>query len=263
MNWLQTVILALIQGLSEFLPVSSSAHLVLPAEVFGWADQGLAFDVAVHVGSLGAVLFYFRRDVQSIVVGVFKSVGGHRSQEGDLGWMLAVATLPVLLAGFFFEDYIEQNLRSAQVIAYATIVGAVLLAIADRWNKQSRDIAQMTLFLALAIGCAQMLALIPGTSRSGATITMALLLGFQRVAAARFSFLLSIPVILAGGLWQMLGLLGTAEVPWDKIVLATMVSGLSAYACIHFFLKLIQKIGMLPFVVYRMLLGIGLLVFVV
>jgi len=262
MDWLQTLVLALIQGLSEFLPISSSAHLVLPSQIFGWPDQGLAFDVAVHVGSLAAVMWYFRQDIQSIMNGVLTSLKGQRTPEGDLGWMVCLATVPALLAGFLFEDFIEANLRSASVIAYTTILGAIALAIADRWNRPVRDITEMTLYLALAIGCAQMLALIPGTSRSGATITMALLLGFQRVAAARFSFLLSIPIILAGGAWQTLGLLGTSEVPWGKFAVATIVSGLSAYACIHLFLKLIERIGMMPFVVYRLILGVGLLLLV-
>lgn len=258
-DWIQAVILALIQGISEFLPISSSAHLILPSELFGWPDQGLAFDVAVHVGSLAAVLIYFRREVAEIVVGVVGSLSGKKTEPGRLGWLIFIGTIPVLATGFLFEGVIEEHLRSAEVIAYATIVGALLLAAADRWNSQRLDLAQMTIVLAILIGVAQACALIPGTSRSGATMTMALLLGFNRIAAAKFSFLLSIPVILAGGLWQALGLMQEGAAPWGLIGLATVVSGVSAYLCIHYFLKFLQLIGMLPFVIYRLALGIFLL----
>lgn len=262
MEWLQAVFLALIQGICEFLPISSSGHLILPSALLGWDDQGLAFDVAVHVGSLAAVVVYFRQDLLAVVRGGLGTLAGRRSESGRLAWMLVVATIPVLVFGFLFEGFIEQNLRSAQVIAYATIIGAVFLAVSDHWNAQNKEIAEMTLALALIIGLAQAAALVPGTSRSGATITMALLLGFSRTSAARFSFLLSVPVILAGGTWQTLGLMGESEVPWALIGVATLVSGISAYICIHFFLKFIEKIGMMPFVVYRILLGILLFVFV-
>ena len=258
MDWFQAVILALIQGLSEFLPISSSAHLILPSQLLGWPDQGLAFDVAVHLGSLAAVVLYFRHDLKSLISGGLRSLRGDVTESGRLAWMIVIATIPALLAGFVFEGFIEQHLRSAQVIAYSTIVGGVLLGIADRWNSERLELAQMTVLFALLIGVAQALALIPGTSRSGITITMALLIGFKRVSAARFSFLLSVPIILASGLWQALSLAQEVSVPWTLIGLATLVSGLSAYACIHFFLVFIERIGMMPFVVYRLLLGVGL-----
>ena len=162
------------------------------------------------------------------------------TESGRLAWMIVIATIPALLAGFVFEGFIEQHLRSAQVIAYSTIVGGILLGIADRWNSERLELAQMTVLFALLIGVAQALALIPGTSRSGITITMALLIGFKRVSAARFSFLLSVPIILASGLWQALSLAQEVSVPWTLIGLATLVSGLSAYACIHFFLVFIE-----------------------
>ena len=259
MDWLQAVILALIQGLSEFLPISSSAHLILPSQLLGWPDQGLAFDVAVHIGSLGAVVFYFRHDLKELAYGGLQTLSGNMTESGRLAWLLVIGSLPALLAGFFFEEFIEQNLRSAQVIAYATILGGIALAVADRWNSQCLDLPKMTIVFALLIGLAQAMALIPGTSRSGATITMALLLGFSRVSAARFSFLLSVPIILASGAWQGLSLVQEESVPWGLIGLATLVSGLSAYACIHFFLAFIERIGMMPFVIYRLILGAALL----
>ncbi|MCL4165763.1 UNVERIFIED_CONTAM: hypothetical protein GTU68_002998 [Idotea baltica] len=263
MDWFQAVVLALIQGVCEFLPISSSGHLILPSALFGWPDQGLAFDVAVHIGSLSAVVIYFRKDLKDIARGGAQAFKGRKTESGRLALMLIVATLPALVAGYFFEGFIEENFRSAKVIAYATIVGAFFLAMADRWNSQSKDVAQMTLWFALAIGLAQACALIPGTSRSGATITMALLIGFNRTCAARFSFLMSVPIILASGLWQSLSLMQAGDVPWGLIGLATVVSGVSAYLCIHYFLKFIERIGMMPFVIYRLLLGACLLVFAV
>lgn len=259
MDWFQAIILALIQGLSEFLPISSSAHLILPSALLGWPDQGLAFDVAVHLGSLAAVVFYFRHDLRELASAGLKTFGGHVTESGKLAWLLVIASLPALLAGFFFEQLIEEHFRSAQVIAYATILGAIVLAVADRWNSQRLDLPQMTILFALLIGLAQAMALIPGTSRSGATITMALLLGFNRVSAARFSFLLSVPIILAGAIWQGLSLLQEESVAWSLIGLATVVSGLSAYACIRVFLAFIERIGMMPFVIYRLILGAALL----
>lgn len=262
MEWFQAVVLALVQGLTEFLPISSSAHLILPSRLLGWPDQGLAFDVAVHVGSLAAVVLYFRHDLAEICRGGVGTLAGKWTPSGKLAWMIVIGTIPALITGFFLEDVISEHLRTTKVIAYATLIGAIALGVADRWNAQKFDIAQMTILLALAIGIAQACAMIPGTSRSGATMTMALLLGFNRLAAARFSFLLSIPIILAGGLWQGLALLQEGAAPWGLIGLATLVSGVSAYLCIHYFLKFIAKVGMLPFVIYRLILGVALLVFI-
>ena len=259
MDWFQAVILALVQGLCEFLPISSSGHLILPSALLGWPDQGLAFDVAVHIGSLTAVVVYFRSDLRAVAIGGLRSVLGKQSETGRLAWLLVLATIPALFIAVLFGSFIEENLRSATVIAYATIIGGIILGIADKWNSQRRNLAEMTIIFALLIGLAQAAALIPGMSRSGATITMALLLGFTPVAAARFSFLLSVPIILASGFWQGLSLVQASEVPWGIIGLATLVSGVSAYLCIHYFLKFIERIGMMPFVIYRLILGGALL----
>ncbi len=260
MDTIQALILALIQGLTEFLPISSSAHLLLPKEILGWADQGLAFDVAVHVGSLAAVVIYFRKEVGNILSGGLNSLRGRWTDDSSLAWMLVLATIPAALSGLIFEDFIETHLRSAQVIAYATLVGAILLLIADKYGKHKLDIADLGWKLVLVLGIAQATALIPGTSRSGITITAALLVGLNTTSAARFSFLMSIPIIALSGGWQALQLIGEATTDWLNICLATLVSGLSAYFCIHYFLKLIQSIGMMPFVVYRLLLGLLLLI---
>ncbi|UTA49417.1 undecaprenyl-diphosphate phosphatase [Simiduia sp. 21SJ11W-1] len=260
MDWLQVLLLALIQGLTEFLPISSSAHLILPHAILGWPDQGLAFDVAVHFGSLLAVITYFRRDLLTLAGAWFHSFAGRRSHNSDLVWMLALATLPAGIAGLLGKDFIELHLRSAWVIAWATIVFGLLLGWADRRGGGERTLVNMTLMAAVFIGFAQVLALIPGTSRSGITMTAALLLGFTRVDAARFSFLLSIPIIAASAGYLSYKLLALPAVDWGTLGLGFVLSALSAYGCIHFFMQVISRMGMMPFVIYRLILGGALLV---
>ena len=257
MDLLQVIVLALLQGFTEFLPISSSAHLILPSQVFGWPDQGLAFDVATHVGTLAAVVIYFRKDIAQLTAG-WLSTGFSRTpnHDGQLAWFIVAATIPAGICGILFDDWIEANLRSCQVIATTTIAFGLLLLVADKKGSLSKDLMNMTLFAAVFIGVFQALALIPGTSRSGITITAALLLGFQRDSAARFSFLLSIPLILAAGLLKGGQLIESAVVvDWFAISLATFIAATSAYICIYFFLALINRMGMLPFVVYRLVLG--------
>lgn len=255
------VLLALIQGLTEFLPISSSAHLILPSHVFGWEDQGLAFDIAVHLGTLIAVVWYFRKDVYLLIFGWLRSVtGGRASVHSRLGWMIMISTIPAVIAGLLLNDYIEQNLRSILVIAATTIVFGLLLGWADWTRTETRRLRHIGLKDALVIGCAQAVALIPGTSRSGITITAALMLGLSRKTAARFSFFLSIPLIFAAGSYKCLELVQLeAQSDWLTLGLGAAFSAVSAYVCIHLFLKLISQIGMWPFVVYRLLLGAGLL----
>ncbi len=257
MDTLHTILLALLQGLTEFLPISSSAHLILLPRLLGWSDQGLAFDVAVHVGTLMAVVFYFRHDVQRLLGAWFAScLSGQMTTDARLAWLLLLGTVPVVVAGLLLHDVVETYLRSPLVIALATIGFGILLGVADRYGRQVRSEESLTLMDVIWIGLAQALALIPGTSRSGITMTAALALGLTRSAAARFSFLLSIPVILMAGVYESLNLLQqSAPVAWREILLGTAVAAVSAYLCIHFFMRLIERIGMLPFVVYRLLLG--------
>ena len=264
MSWFEVVVLALVQGLTEFLPISSSAHLILPSQVLGWPDQGLAFDVAVHVGTLLAVIVYFRRDIYQLIVAWLRQVSGKgSSQEARLAWYVILATIPAGLAGVLGNNWIEANLRSALVIALATIGFGVLLGVADR-KTGSRGMEKLDLKDAVTIGLAQAVALIPGTSRSGITMTAALFLGLTRDTAARFSFLLSIPLIMAAGLLKGLELVKTGtESQWDIIGVGSLISALSAYACIHFFLAFLEKISFMPFVIYRLILGVLLLGWVV
>ena len=262
MDFLQILILALVQGLTEFLPVSSSAHLILVPILTGWEDQGLAFDVAVHVGTLSAVVIYFRKEISKMFVTWVASVLGKGvDKDAKLAWAVLLGTIPVGLAGLLFKDFIEENLRSAYVLAAATLVFALLLWWADAKGRGQRDEYSIRWIDVLFIGLAQALALIPGTSRSGVTMTAGLFLGLSRQASARFSFLLSIPVIvLAGGLETMDYLKEANIDDMQPLMLGALLSGVSAYFCIHYFLKLLEKIGMLPFVIYRIILAIFLFV---
>lgn len=256
MDIVKVVVLALIQGITEFLPISSSAHLILPSQILGWPDQGLAFDVAVHVGTLLAVMIYFREDLRKLIIGWFGQFGqAGVSAESRLAWYIILATIPAGLAGLLFNDFIELHLRSASVIASTSIIFGLLLWWVDVRAKQNVSLEQMTLVMALLIGLAQALALIPGTSRSGITITMALMIGLSRTDSARFSFLLSIPIILLSGAYEGLGLVDESEVDWIAVLVGVLVSGISAYICIHYFLAFISRLSMLPFVIYRIVLG--------
>ena len=259
MEWWQAAILAIIQGLTEFLPVSSSGHLVLVPRLLGWQDQGLAFDVAVHVGTLLAVLVYFRRDLVPLVRGFFAFVGGERRDPyARLAINLVVATIPVGVVGLFFNDYIEAHLRSPFVVAFQLALFGIVLYVVDRTARRDRDENSLGLGQALLIGCGQALALVPGTSRSGITMTMGLLTGLTREAAARFAFLLSMPgIILAGGYesYKFASGLSSTAVPVAEILIGVGVSALVGYACIAWFLRAIARIGFLPFTLYRLALA--------
>lgn len=262
MDFIQILILALVQGVTEFLPVSSSAHLILVPILTGWQDQGLAFDVAVHVGTLSAVVLYFRVELKRMFFSWLASVAGKGvDDDAKLAWAVLLGTIPVGLAGLFLKDYIEIYLRSPLVLATSTLVFALLLWWADARARGERDEYSIGWLDVLFIGLAQALALIPGTSRSGATMTAGLFLGLSRQASARFSFLLSIPVIvLAGGLETKEYLEHANLGDMQPLMLGALLSGVSAYFCIHYFLKLLEKIGMLPFVIYRIALAVFLFI---
>ena len=261
MDIIQVVILALVQGLTEFLPISSSAHLILVPVLTDWPDQGLAFDVAVHAGTLTAVVLYFRKELARMFIEWFTSFKSGLTPDARLAWAVLLGTIPVGLAGLIFKDLIETELRSPLVIAVATIVFGLLLWIADKTGKRAKSEYGLLLCDVLVIGLAQALALIPGTSRSGITITAALMMGLTREAAARFSFLLSIPVIFLAGSFETFEYLSVASVEdAQPLLVGALISAVSAYACIHYFLKLLERIGMMPFVAYRLALGGVLLV---
>lgn len=262
MDILQILVLALVQGLTEFLPISSSAHLILVPLITGWQDQGLAFDVAVHVGTLTAVVLYFRKEIAVMFLAWLASLKGRHSEDSRLAWGVLIGTIPVGITGLLFKDYIAGNLRTELVIAVTTILFGLLLWYADWSGKRNRDEHTLSWKDIIIIGCAQAVALIPGTSRSGITITAGLMLGLTAQAAARFSFLLSIPVIVLAGGIETLDYLEVANAgDVNDLVYGALISAFSAYLCIHYFLKLLEKINMTPFVIYRLLLGVVLLSF--
>lgn len=277
MTILQVTVLALIQGLTEFLPVSSSAHLILPSQLLNWPDQGLAFDVAVHLGTLLAVICYYLSDLVKISVYTVNSVIERKmTPVARIGWCMIIATVPTAICGFFFESYISTVLRSVEVIAWATIGFGLLLGISSYVNRhlvwrninniegqRSDSLRHLTFSQALLIGCAQTLALIPGTSRSGITLTAGLFSGMRPEAAARFSFLLSIPVIAASGCLEGYKLFKHPELAmstWPDLLIGAVISFAVAIAVIHWFMKYISKSGMKLFVFYRLALGITLLI---
>jgi undecaprenyl-diphosphatase len=262
MDSLEIIILALVQGLTEFLPISSSAHLVLVPQLLNWTEHGLVFDVAVHIGSLVAVLYYFRVEVRSMLKSWLRSlVGGEADQDSLLAWWVIIGTLPAVFVGFMLQGPIEEKLRIPWIIALASIGFGLLLWLADVRAPRTRTEFQLNLKDVLIIGCCQVLSLIPGTSRSGITITLGLFLGLTRKAAARFSFLLAIPVIFASGVLQSVRMVTEVHpIGWLDLMLGAAISAISAALCIHFFLRLVDRVGMLPFVIYRVLLGVVILV---
>ncbi len=272
LSFLQSTLLAFIQGLTEFLPISSSAHLLLPRLLLDWPEQGMAFDVIVHFGSLLAVILYFREDLKLFIVAWIWSLnqilGGHiswfgsslsgqRENHATLAWLLIIATVPAGIAGLLWQTEIETFGREGTVLAASSIAFGLVLLIADRIGEKSLALSMLNWKSALLIGLSQVLALIPGTSRSGVTMSAALLLGLSRAAATRFSFLMAIPIIAAGSALEFSVLWSQGSDPelWLQLLLALLVSAIVAFTCIHFFLQVIARIGFLPFVVYRLALG--------
>ncbi|MFA6037783.1 MAG: undecaprenyl-diphosphate phosphatase [Legionellales bacterium] len=262
MDLLQVILLAVIQGLTEFLPVSSSAHLILLSTFMHYKDQGLVFDVALHMGTLIAVLFYFRRELRIMIRDwVLSCMGRGQTAQSRLMWALGFTTIPVGLAGLLFSQYISTYLRDPVIIAFGMIVFGIFLGFADKYAKQTRTEYQLNWKDILVIGIAQALALIPGASRSGTTMTAGLIMGLSKEASSRFSFLLSIPVIvLAGGHEaSQMTQADWANTQMGLLLLAVALSAVTAFAVIYIFLKLIERMGMMPFVIYRLLLGALLL----
>lgn len=261
MDWLNLVVLAVVQGITEFLPISSSAHLILVPQVMAWKDQGLVIDVAMHIGTLLAVMLYFHGEVRRLVVGAVNLLTARPDGDSRLLLQLAVATVPVVVVGFLVKDLVAHEWRSPLLIATTTIGFGVLLFLADRKAGQAeRGLAGMTYRDALLIGLMQALALVPGVSRSGITMTMGLFLSFSRTEAARFSLLLAIPTTAAAGLlggveiWQS----GDAALQTDALYAAALAFT-AAYAAIWGLMRWLKSATFTPFVVYRLALGAFLL----
>lgn len=253
MNIFEAVVYGIVQGLTEFLPVSSSAHLILIPVFTGWADPGLAFDVALHWGTLAAVFVYFRKDLLALVTGAWGALKGGRAPENILPFKIAAATLPGAIIGFLVEDYAETTFRSPWIMVVTLSVMGVALWVADRVGPKVRKMEDITWTRALLIGLMQAVALIPGVSRSGVTITTGLLLGFERTAAVRFSFLLSVPITLGAGLLKshyIFENLGSPAI-WVGIV----ASALAGIAATHVLITYVRQRSFTPFVVYRLILA--------
>lgn len=263
MTFLQQLLIAVIQGITEFLPISSSGHLILIPKLTELPDQGPLIDVAVHIGSLLAIIIYFWRDVRGLAQGGFASVGiGKAPAQRQLFWWIVIGTIPAVVVGFLLKsnDMLD-GFRSTHLVAVNLIVYGILLGLADRFGKEERAYEDMTLRDAIIVGAAQALALIPGTSRSGVTMTAARFLGYKRVEAARFSFLLSIPAVAGAGTLAALDLAeASAAMQWDAIVTGALTF-VAAFATMAFLMNFLRKATMMVFVGYRILLGVILLAF--
>lgn len=266
MSFAYILLLAVLQGLTEFLPVSSSGHLALAPKLLEVADQGLLMDVAMHVGTLCAVLVYYRRDVMQMVCAVWRFLRRAERAEDimhrNLAFFIVLATIPAVVFGFILHVTEPDGLRALGVIIFTTLFFGVLMGIADRIGAKDKTIADIRLRHALVIGFAQMCALIPGTSRSGVTMTAARFMGFARVDAARFSFLLGIPATAAAGTLGFLEMLqsGDPQLLHDA-ALGMVFSFLAGLAAIHFMMRWLSRYGLLPFAVYRVFLGLGLIAY--
>ncbi len=258
--WAEAAFLGLVQGLTEFLPVSSSAHLrILGPLLPSGGDPGAAFTAITQIGTEAAVLIYFRKDILRILLAWWKSLTQaewRRDADARMGWLILIGTLPIALLGLAFKDAIEGTLRNLTLTAVMLIVFGLLLAVAERVGSKQRTLKELTWGHGLLFGLAQAMALIPGVSRSGGTITAGLLMGYSREAAARYSFLLAIPAVMASGFYQLYRSwqVGSPIAP-GPTALATLIAFVVGYGVIVWFLKLVSTRGYMPFVVYRVVLG--------
>lgn len=260
-GWLEAAFLGLIQGLTEFLPVSSSAHLRIIGPLLpSGGDPGAAFTAITQIGTEAAVLLYFRHDLVRIALAWWASLasaGKSTNADARMGWLMIIGTLPIAFLGLLFKDAIETTLRNLYLTAAMLIVFAVFLGLADRWGKRERQLHQLTWVHGVLFGLAQAMALIPGVSRSGGTITAGLLMGYTREAAARYSFLLAIPAVMASGFYQLFRSVGRDNpVAAGPTALATVIAAVVGYGVIVLFLKLVSTRGYMPFVIYRIGLGV-------
>jgi undecaprenyl-diphosphatase len=259
-GWLEAAFLGLIQGLTEFLPVSSSAHLRIIGPLLpSGGDPGAAFTAITQIGTEAAVLLYFRHDLLRIALAWWASIaraGQRTNADARMGWLIIIGTLPIAVLGLLFKDAIETTLRNLYLTATMLVIFAVLLALADRWGARKRHLNQLTWSQGVLFGLAQAMALIPGVSRSGGTITAGLMMGYTREAAARYSFLLAIPAVLASGFYQLYRTMERGSpVPAGPTALATLIAFGVGYGVIVLFLKLVSTRGYMPFVIYRIVLG--------
>ena len=263
MDWVQPFVLGLVQGVTEFLPISSSAHLILTPKFFGWQDQGLLFDISVHVGTLAAVLLYFRSEVMTLALGKWHVVTGRMTTvPARLFLMLVASTIPLILIAPFMKDIVELYARSFTVIGFTSIVFGLLLWWADKKSEKWHSVGDIRTKQAWIFGFYQVLAMVPGTSRSGICMTAGRLMGFDRKTASRYAMLMAMPVIFLIGGYSLVSDFHSGfnfQENAEAIALGAGVSFVSALAAIHLLMTFVERIGFLPFVVYRVLLGLFLL----
>jgi len=257
----QIVVLALIQGTTEFLPISSSGHLILVPTLTGWPDQGILADVMVHMGSFLAVVVYFWRDCVSLLKGTFDLLRGRANPWGKLAMLMVLGTIPAVVLGVILDltGFMDTVRHMPQIVAWNAIIFGTLLYLCDRYGHSIRRMSDMTLSPALIIGVAQAIAIIPGTSRSGITMTAARALGFERPEAARFAFLLGIPAIAGAGVLKLGDAVSSGETISLDVVLTAVLTFFVALGTITILMKLVRHMSFLPFAVYRILLGVLLL----
>jgi undecaprenyl-diphosphatase len=266
LSWLEALVLGLVQGLTEFLPISSSAHLRVSAAFAGWDDPGAAFTAVTQIGTETAVVLYFRKKIGRILVAWFRSLRRPATWRDDpdarMGWLVIIGTLPIAILGVLFQDQIEHAFRDLRLIAMTLIVFGILLGLADHFGRRERDLDHLTVPHGIGFGFAQALALIPGVSRSGGTITAGRLLGYRREEAAEYAFLLAVPAVFASGLYKLTDIGGSDAPPWGPTIVATVVAFLVGYAVIAWLMRFITTHSFLPFVVYRLALGALILILV-
>jgi undecaprenyl-diphosphatase len=259
-GWFEAVVLGLVQGLTEFLPISSSAHVLILSRVFGWTDPGAAFTAVIQVGTEAAVIVYFRTELARIIRAWVRSLRMRDSTpESRLGWYIIVGTIPIVVIGVAFTRQIETAARNLWLVASVLIVFGVVLGSVDRHGSRMNRLSDMTPRDGVILGFGQALALIPGVSRSGASITTGLALGYTREAAARYSFLLAIPAVLGAGFYEASKIGSDSWVAWGPTIVATAISFLVGYAVIAWLLRYISTHSFLPFVIYRIVLGAAVL----
>jgi len=264
-GWIEAVVLGLVQGLTEFLPISSSAHLRVVGEAFGWNDPGAAFTAITQIGTEAAVLLYFRHDIARIIVAWLRSLRGRRDgapldPDARMGWLIIVGSIPIVVLGLLLQDRIETTFRDLRIVATALVLFSLVLFWADRVGTKKRELDSLTVGHGIAFGFAQAMALVPGVSRSGGTITMGLFLGYSRAAAARYSFLLAVPAVLGSGFFQayeaVTGDVAGAGVDWGPTILATVLAFGVGLTVIAWLLRYLDRGSFTPFVVYRIVVGL-------
>jgi undecaprenyl-diphosphatase len=260
---LEAIVLGIVQGLTEFLPISSTGHLRIVPAFFGWPDPGAAFTAVTQLGTMAAVLLYFRHDLWGIAKGFLAGLrdpAARRTLEFRMGALILVGTIPIGICGYVFRDQIETGARNLNLIGTTLIVLGLLLALAEKVSSRSRELDSLSTRDGLVIGCAQALALIPGVSRSGSTITAGLFLGFDRTAAARYSFLLSVPAVVLSGLFELKDIGGGGSAGAGATAVATLLAFVVGYASIAFLLRYLTTHSTMVFVVYRVVLGTVVLI---